>query len=98
REGRHNHVTARQLLEKRRSSRSGGRGYAPLLWAAGLFFFVIVAAIIEGIVSQSAQAWGHFGLSFLWTTTWDQNTNQLGAGVFIVGTVTVTVIAMLIAV
>jgi len=89
-------VTTRQLLEKRRSSGSVGRGYAVLLWAAGGLFFVVVAAIIWGIVSQSAQAWGHFGISFLWTTTWDQNTDQLGAAVFIIGTLTVTAIAMVI--
>jgi phosphate transport system permease protein len=69
-----------------------------LLWGTGLVFVGVLAAIIEGIVSQSTQAWGHFGLGFLWTTTWDQVTNRYGAGTFIIGTVTVTAIAMIIAV
>jgi phosphate transport system permease protein len=90
--------TPRQLLEQRRSSRSKGRGYASLLWGAAILFVVVLAAIVEGIVSQSAQAWGHFGLGFLWSTQWNTVTNQFGAGPFIVGTLTVTVIAMLIAV
>jgi phosphate transport system permease protein len=88
----------RQLLEQRRSSRSRLRGYPLLLWAAATFFVVVLAAIIEGIVSQSGQAFHHFGLSFLWSTSWNTVTNQYGAGAFILGTLVVTAIAMLIAV
>lgn len=89
----------RQLLEKRRSSGSAAvRGYAVLLWGAGLVFAAVLVAIIEGIVSQSSKAWAHFGLGFLWKTTWDQATNHYGAAPFIIGTVTVTVIAMVIAI
>jgi phosphate transport system permease protein len=88
----------RQLLEQRRSSGSSGRGYALLLWGAALLFVVVVAAIIEGIVSQSTQAFGHFGLGFLWSTAWNEGTQVFGAGQFIVGTLTVTLIAMVIAV
>jgi phosphate transport system permease protein len=88
----------RQLLEQRRSSRSKGRGYALLLWGAATIFIVILAAIVEGIVSQSTKSFGHFGIGFLWSTAWNTVTNQYGAGVFIVGTLTVTVIAMIIAV
>jgi len=88
----------RQLLEQRRSSLSSGRGYAVLLWLAAGIFVVILAAIIEGIVSQSTMAWSHFGLGFLWSTAWEESTNTYGAGQFIIGTLTVTGIAMLIAV
>jgi phosphate transport system permease protein len=88
----------RQLLEQRRSSLSSGRGYAALLWGAALLFVVVLATIIEGIVSQSTQAFGHFGIGFLWSTAWNEATNSFGAGQFIVGTVTVTLIAMIIAV
>ena len=88
----------RQLLEQRRSSLSSGRGYAALLWLAAGAFVVILAAIIEGIVSQSTMAWGRFGLGFLWSTAWNESTNTFGAGQFIIGTLTVTGIAMLIAV
>jgi phosphate transport system permease protein len=69
-----------------------------LLWGAAIVFVVVLAAILEGIVSQSGKAWGHFGLGFLWSTNWEQFNNHFGAGPFIVGTVTVTVIAMIIAV
>jgi phosphate transport system permease protein len=88
----------RHLLAQRRSSRSSGRGYAVLLWTAAIFFVVVLAAIIEGIVSQSTQAFGHFGLSFLWSTAFNTVTNQYGAGPFILGTLVITAIAMLIAV
>jgi phosphate transport system permease protein len=88
----------RHLLAKRRSSRSSGRGYAVVLWTAAIFFVVILAAIIEGIVSQSTKAFGHFGFGFLWSTAFNTVTNQYGAGPFILGTVVITVIAMLIAV
>jgi phosphate transport system permease protein len=88
----------RQLLAERRSSRSKGRGYALLLWAAAILFVVVLATIIEGIVGQSTQAWGHFGLGFLWSTKFNTVTNVFGAGQFIIGTLTVTLIAMVIAV
>ena len=88
----------RKLLEQRRSSLSSGRGYAALLWGAALLFVVVVVAIIEGIVSQSTQAFGHFGIGFLWSTAWNEATQSFGAGQFIIGTVTVTLIAMIIAV
>lgn len=91
-------ATPRQLLEERRSSRSKGRGYAVLLWSAATLFVVVLAAIVEGIVSQSTKAFGHYGLGFIWSTAWNTVTNQYGAGVFIVGTLTVTAIAMVIAV
>ena len=88
----------RKLLERRRSSLSSGRGYATLLWVAAALFVVVLAAIIEGIVSQSTMAFGHFGLGFLWSTAWNESTNSYGAGQFIIGTLTVTLIAMIIAV
>ena len=69
-----------------------------LLWAAATLFVVVLAAIVEGIVSQSGQAFGHFGLGFLWSTSWNTVTNQYGAGPFILGTLVVTAIAMLVAV
>jgi phosphate transport system permease protein len=43
-------------------------------------------------------AFGHFGLGFLWSTAWNESTNTYGAGQFIIGTLTVTIIAMIIAV
>jgi phosphate transport system permease protein len=88
----------RKLLEQRRSSLSSGRGYAALLWVAAALFVVALAGIIEGIISQSTMAWSHFGLGFLWSTTWDEATNTYGAGQFIIGTLVVTGIAMLISV
>jgi phosphate transport system permease protein len=88
----------RHLLAQRRSSRSSGRGYAVVLWTAAIFFVVVLAAIIWGIISQSTQAFGHFGLGFLWSTAFNTVTNEYGAGPFILGTLVITAIAMLIAV
>jgi len=95
---RNDEAKPRQLLEQRRSSRSSGRGYAAVLWGAAGLFVLILAAILEGIISQSTQAFGHFGLGFLWSTAWNEATNQYGAGQFIIGTLTVTAIAMIIAI
>ena len=92
-------MSTRELLKKRHSSGSvAGRGYAVLLWSAAAVFVIVLAAIIEGIVSQSTKAFGHFGIGFLWSTAFNTVTNQYGAGPFILGTVVVTLIAMLIAV
>jgi phosphate transport system permease protein len=69
-----------------------------LLWTAAAIFVLVLAAIIEGILSQSTQAFGHFGIGFLWHTAFNTVTNQYGAGQFIIGTLVVTAIAMVIAV
>lgn len=69
-----------------------------LLWGAATLFILVLAGILEGIVSQSGKAFGHFGIGFLWSTNFNTVTNQYGAGTFILGTLTITVIAMLIAV
>jgi phosphate transport system permease protein len=63
-----------------------------------MFFVVVLAAIIEGIVSQSTQAFSHFGFGFLWSTAFNTVNNQYGAGPFILGTLVITAIAMIIAV
>lgn len=91
-------LSPRHILQERRSTLSSGRGYAALLWIAALIFVVVVVAIIEGIISQSTQAFGHFGPGFLWSTAWDEASNSYGAGQFILGTLIVTAIAMIIAV
>jgi phosphate transport system permease protein len=72
--------------------------YAALLWAGVVIFALVLASIVQGIVSQSDQAWAHFGLGFLWHTQWNQSTNVYGAGVFIVGTLLTVALALVIAI
>jgi len=88
------------LSEQRRQRRSRPTSwvYAALLWAGVVIFALVFAGIIEGIVSQSTQAWGHFGIGFLWSTQFNQATNEYGAGVFIIGTLVTVALALVIAI
>jgi phosphate transport system permease protein len=83
---------------QRRGSRLRGRGYAAVLWIAAAIFAIVLVLIVQGIVSQSTQAWSHFGIGFLWSDQWNPVKNLFGAATFIVGTLVVVGIALLIAV
>jgi phosphate transport system permease protein len=87
-----------RATQQRRRSRPTSWIYAALLWAGVVIFALILFAIIQGIISQSTQAWGHFGISFLWSTQFNEGTNEYGAGVFIVGTLVTVALALLIAI
>ena len=86
----------RQRRQQR--TRRASWAYAALLWAGVVIFAAVLAGIIEGIVSQSDQAWSHFGLGFLWSTQFNQSTNVYGAGVFIIGTLVTVALALVIAI
>lgn len=83
---------------QRRWERHGGRGYAVLRWAGAAFFLAVVAALVVTLVESSSQAFSHSGLGFLWSGTWDPVHRRYGAGVFVVGTVVTTAVAIVLAV
>ncbi len=61
-----------------------------------LFLFIVVGIFIE-LVMGSRQALGTFGLSFLWTSSWNPVTSQFGALPLIYGTVVSSGIGIVLA-
>jgi len=82
----------------RRRRRPGGRLYAALRWGGALVFGAVVVALVATLVSGSSQAFGHFGLSLLWSDHYSPAKDQYPTGVFIVGTLITTAVALVLAV
>ncbi len=60
-------------------------------------FGAVVIAVVVSIATGSAQAFAHYGLSFVWSGTWSPTTGQYATGILVVGTVVTTGAAMLLA-
>ncbi len=78
--------------------RPRGRIYATIRWGGVLVFAAIVVALVVSLVWQAAPAFRLSGLSFIFSGTWNPDTNQFGAGVFIVDTLITTGVGLLIAI
>ena len=78
--------------------RPHGRIYATIRWGGVLVFAAIVVALVVSLVWQAAPAFRLSGLSFIFSGTWNPDTNQFGAGVFIVDTLITTGVGLLIAI
>ncbi|MBI3430892.1 MAG: phosphate ABC transporter permease subunit PstC [Hydrogenophilales bacterium] len=66
-----------------------------------IFAFVVLAALVGILVSLAIEAWPSlktFGPAFLWTNVWSVPDDRFGALAAIYGTVTTSVLALLIAV
>ncbi len=66
-----------------------------------VFAFVVLAVLVGILVSLSIEAWPSlktFGPSFLWTNVWNVPDDKFGALAAIYGTVTTSILALLIAV
>ena len=87
----------REALRRRRM-RPGGRVYAGVRVAGAALFAAVVVALVVSLAQGSSQAFAHSGLSLLWSGTWDPAHHRYGAGVFVVGTLVTTVVAMILAV
>jgi phosphate transport system permease protein len=83
---------------RKRWARPGGRLYGGLRWGGTTLFAGIAVALVVGLLTSSSQAFGHSGLSLLWTGTWDPTHQIFGAGTFIVGTLVTTAVALILAV
>jgi phosphate transport system permease protein len=83
---------------RRRWSRPGGRAYGALRWAGAAVFATLVVALVVSLLVSSSQAFGHSGLSFFWSGTYDPATHRYPTGVFVVGTLITTFVAILVAV
>jgi phosphate transport system permease protein len=76
----------------------GDRGFALLALIAGLLVLVILVLIAVSTAQQSTQWFSTAGWSGIFSTVWNQSTNQYGAMAFLYGTVITSVIAIIIAV
>ncbi len=91
-----NAAQTRSLLSSRQAWRAG-RGYGPARWVGAGVFGAVVLAIVGSIVTGSAQAFFHYGPSFVWSGTYSPSAGQYGAGLLLVGTVVTTGVAIIIA-
>ena len=82
---------------RRRGIRLGDLLFRGVSVAAALAATVLLGWIAFKVFDLAWPAIQDFGLSFVWTDTWDPVTNQFGALIFIYGTVVTSVIALLIA-
>jgi phosphate transport system permease protein len=76
----------------------GDRGFALLALIAGLLVLVILVLIAVSTAQQSASWFSTAGWSGIFSTVWNQSTDQYGAMAFLYGTVITSVIAVIIAV
>jgi phosphate transport system permease protein len=76
----------------------GDRGFALLALIAGLLVLVILVLIAVSTAQQSADWFSTAGIKGVFSTTWNQTTNQFGAMAYVYGTVVSSVIALIIAV
>ncbi|HLI74060.1 MAG TPA: phosphate ABC transporter permease subunit PstC [Acidimicrobiales bacterium] len=87
----------RAALERRRA-RPGGRAYAVLRWGGAALFAAVVVGLVISLADGSSQAFAHSGLGLLWSGTWDPAHLRYGAGVFVLGTLVTTLVAIVLAV
>src|ERR1700722_6956244 len=83
---------------QRRWARPGGRAYAVLRWTGATVFAVIVLGLVVSLLASASQAFGHSGLSFLWSGTYNAAKDVYPTGIYIVGTLITTAVAIVVAV
>jgi phosphate transport system permease protein len=76
----------------------GDRAFALLALVAGLLVLVILILIAVSTAQQSTSWFTTAGWSGIFSTVWNQSTNQYGAMAYLYGTVITSVIAIIIAV
>jgi phosphate transport system permease protein len=76
----------------------GDRGFALLALLAGLLVLVILVLIAVSTAQQSTSWFTTAGWSGIFSTVWNQSTNQYGAMAYLYGTVITSIIAIIIAV
>ena len=76
----------------------GDRAFALLALIAGLLVLVILVLIAVSTAQQSTDWFSTAGWSGIFSTVWNQSTNQYGAMAYLYGTVITSVIAIIISV
>ena len=85
----------REILDRQRA-KPKGRLYAGIRWGGAALFTAVFVALLAMLAREASAALGHMGLSILWTG-WNPAKGQFGAGVFILGTLLTTLVALVIA-
>ena len=91
-------VAGVQEALRRRRARPGGRVYAALRWAGAAVFVAVVVGLVVSLLTSSSQAFAHSGIGFFWSGTYSPSKDQYPTGVFIVGTLVTTAVAVVLAV
>ena len=67
-------------------------------WSGAALFAAIVVALVVSLLASSSQAFAHSGLSFFWSGTSNATKDVYPTGVFILGTLITTAVAIILAV
>lgn len=86
----------RESLDRRRA-KPHGHVYAAVRWGGAVIFGAVFVTLLVVMFREAAAALGHMGFSVLWKG-WNPAKSEYGAGVFIVGTLLTTAVALVIAV
>jgi phosphate transport system permease protein len=71
--------------------------FVGLLWASGISVLLILGLIIAMLFEGGLPALREFGISFIWSTSWNPVTEKFGAGVMVFGTLLSAIIAVIVA-
>ncbi len=71
--------------------------FTGLTGAAGTVLILVILGLFYELITRSMPSIREFGLSFLWDTTWNPPGQVFGAGVFIVGTLITSLVALVAA-
>jgi phosphate transport system permease protein len=82
---------------RRRTDRLGDRGLLVVAGLATALAMLVIALIIWKVIQGSWLAIQHFGIGFVWHSTWNPVTDVYGARQYIIGTIVASFGAMLIA-
>jgi phosphate transport system permease protein len=88
----------REFLSKRGSGEMADRTFGGLMLLCALSIFAIVIFIAYILILRSRMSIGQFGFKFFMGQTWDPVSGDFGALPFIFGTLTTSLLALLIAV
>jgi phosphate transport system permease protein len=81
-----------------RRIRVGDPIFAALATAAGIFVLVLMGSLIVSLFIGGLPAFRHFGIAFLYSTTWDPVREVFGAAVSVYGTLLTAVLALVFAI
>ncbi len=98
--GRQFGIVAIPPMPRRRAGGVNIRGdavFRSVLAIPAALILVIIGLMLVMVVTQSSEAWRHFGLGFITSTAWEPPFNRFGALPYIYGTVITSVIALVLA-
>ncbi len=98
--GRQLGIAAAPPMPRRRAGGMNVRGdaiFRSVLAIPAALILVIIGLLLVMVVTQSSEAWRHFGLGFITSTAWEPPFNRFGALPYIYGTVITSVIALVLA-